>query len=511
MLNKFNKMEQTRSIFILKGVIVGLITGFLVSIFRLTIEKMTEYVQNFYIFSQSEPLWLILWGVISVVIALFVGYLIKGQPHITGSGIPQVEGMLEEEVHYRWFPVLWRKFVGGILSVGTGLFLGREGPSIQLGASVGQGLSNMYHSPKYEQKILISSGASAGLAAAFNAPIAAVLFIVEEIHHTFSPLIWLTSLVSAIIANFISLYIFGLQPVLYLGHMQDLPLKYYGLLMILGIILGVLGRLYQKNLLDLPKWFNKLPIPAAFYGIVPLVLVIPIGFYLPQLLGGGNQIILSLEENHFPLLLLLFLFLLRYIFSMISYGSNLPGGIFLPILSLGAILGALFGEFSISYLGVEEYYLKNFIIISMAGYFTAIGKAPLTAIILVTEMVGSINHLMPLGFVSLIAYIVVDLLGGHPIYESLLDRLVSHKKIANTNEKTTIEYPVTAESVLDGYAVRDFSWPKDTLLVAIRREQEDIIPHGDTILQMGDMLIILTDSQHAALVKKELRQKTLIK
>ncbi len=94
----------------------------------------------------------------------------------------------------------------------------------------------------------------------------------------------------------------------------------------------------------------------------------------------------------------------------------------------------------------------------MAGYFTAIGKAPLTAIILVTEMVGSINHLMPLGFVSLIAYIVVDLLGGHPIYESLLDRLVSHKKIANTNEKTTIEYPVTAESVLDGYAVRDFSW-----------------------------------------------------
>ncbi len=128
--------------------------------------------------------------------------------------------------------------------------------------------------------------------------------------------------------------------------MQDLPLKYYGLLMILGIILGVLGRLYQKNLLDLPKWFNKLPIPAAFYGIVPLVLVIPIGFYLPQLLGGGNQIILSLEENHFPLLLLLFLFLLRYIFSMISYGSNLPGGIFLPILSLGAILGTLWGIFN---------------------------------------------------------------------------------------------------------------------------------------------------------------------
>lgn len=511
MIKKLHKIDQTRLYFILKGGIVGIISGILVSIFRLTIEKMTEYVQDFYLFAQREPLWLIFWVILSVFVAIFVGYLIKAQPHISGSGIPQVEGVLQEEVHYRWFPVLWRKFIGGILSVGSGLFLGREGPSIQLGASVGQGLSSAYQSPKYEQKILISSGASAGLAAAFNAPIAAVLFIVEEIHHTFSPLICLTSLVSAIIANFISLYIFGLQPVLYLGHMYDLPLKHYGLLLIMGLLLGVLGRMYQKNLLDLPKWFNKLAIPSYFYGLVPFLLIIPIGFYFPHLLGGGNQIILSLEENGYSLYLLLLLFLLRYLFSMISYGSNLPGGIFLPILSLGAILGALFGLFSIEFLGLESYYLKNFIIVAMAGYFTAIGKAPLTAIILVTEMVGSINHLMPLGFVSLVAYIVVDSLGGHPIYESLLDRLVSYKKIANTNEKIVIEFPVTAESILDGMPIRDFVWPEETLLVTIQRNEQDILPHGDTILKMDDTLLILTDANHATAVRKELRKKTLIK
>ncbi|MDN6639657.1 MAG: ClC family H(+)/Cl(-) exchange transporter [Tetragenococcus sp.] len=511
MLKKLYTTDQTRLRFILKGGIVGIISGVLVSIFRLVIEKMTEYVQSFYLFAQEEPLWLIFWAILSIFIAIFVGYLIKAQPHISGSGIPQVEGLLQEEIHYRWFPVLWRKFVGGILSVGSGLFLGREGPSIQLGASVGQGLSNAYQSPKYEKKILISSGASAGLAAAFNAPIAAVLFIVEEVHHTFSPLIWLTSLVSAIIANFISLYVFGLEPILYLGHMEDLPLKYYGLLLIMGLFLGLLGRMYQKDLLNLPKWFNKLPIPSPFYGIVPFLLVIPIGFYFPHLLGGGNQIILNLEESDYSLYLLLLLFLLRYLFSMISYGSNLPGGIFLPILSLGAILGALFGVFSIQFLGLESYYLKNFIIVAMAGYFTAIGKAPLTAIILVTEMVGSINHLMPLGFVSLIAYIVVDSLRGHPIYESLLDRLVSFKKIANTNEKIVIEFLVTAESILDGMPVRDFVWPDETLLVTIRRNEEDILPHGDTILKMNDTLLILTDAGQAASVRKQLRKRTLIK
>lgn len=511
MLKKLHTTDQTRLYFILKGGIVGIISGVLVSIFRLTIEKMTEYVQHFYLFAQEKPLWLIFWAMLSIVVAIFIGYLIKAQPHISGSGVPQVEGLLQEEIHYRWFPVLLNKFVGGILAIGPGLFLGREGPSIQLGASVGQGLSSTYDSPKYEQKILISSGASAGLAAAFNAPIAAVLFIVEEVHHTFSPLIWSTSLVSSIIANFISLYIFGLQPVLYLGHMESLPLKYYGLLLILGVFLGVFGRMYQKNLLNLPKWFNKLPIPSPFYGLVPLLLVIPIGFYFPQLLGGGNQIILNLEENNHSLYLLLFLFLLRYFFSMISYGSNLPGGIFLPILSLGAILGALFGVFSIEYLGLESFYLKNFIIIAMAGYFTAIGKAPLTAIILVTEMVGSINHLMPLGFVALIAYIVVDSLGGHPIYESLLDRLVSFKKIADPNEKIVIEFPVTAESILDGMPVRDFVWPEETLLVSIRRNEQDILPHGDTILRMDDTLLILTDTDHATDVRRQLRKKTLIK
>ncbi|MGC2924827.1 chloride channel protein, partial [Enterococcus faecium] len=83
-------------------------------------------------------------------------------------------------------------------------------------------------SPSSEEKILISSGASSGLAAAFNAPIAGLLFVLEEIHHSFSPLVWLTSFASAITANFVSLYFFGLRPVLYLGVLPSLPLKYYG-------------------------------------------------------------------------------------------------------------------------------------------------------------------------------------------------------------------------------------------------------------------------------------------
>lgn len=233
----FKHVDKTQLYYILKGVLVGLLTGGIVSIFRLAIEKFGELTEQVYLHSQQEPLYLAFILAASIIIAIFVGFLIKSDPDIKGSGIPQVEGQLQGELTVSWFSVLWKKFIGGVLSVGSGLFLGREGPSIQLGAVVGEGTSQLLNSSSAEKKILISSGASAGLAA-FNAPIAGLLFVLEEIHHSFSPLVWLTSFTSAITANFVSLYFFGLKPVLSLGKIPSLPLKYYGFLIILGIILG---------------------------------------------------------------------------------------------------------------------------------------------------------------------------------------------------------------------------------------------------------------------------------
>jgi H+/Cl- antiporter ClcA len=502
--HEIHYLDTTRLAFIGKGILVGALVGIVVSLFRLAIERLSEAVVTIYHYLATNPVLLIPWTLLSIIIAIIVIYLVKSEPQIKGSGIPQVEGKLNGEINYPWFSVLWKKFIGGILSVGSGLFLGREGPSIQLGATVGQGLSQYFKAPKSEEKILISSGASAGLSAAFNAPIAGLLFILEEIHHSFSPLVWLTSFASVITANFVSLNFFGLKPVLYQGKISDLPLKYYGALVVLGILLGVLGRFYQWTLLSFPKWYGKLPIPADWHGLVPFLLVIPIGLFLPNFLGGGNQIILTLAETDIPFFFLIMLFLLRYCFSMISYGSGLPGGIFLPILTLGGLLGAIFGTLLAQTVGLDPIYIKNFVIVAMAGYFTAIGKAPLTAIILVTEMVGSINHLMPLGLVSLIAYIVVDGLGGHPIYESLLERM--HKQpLANIRgSKTVIEYPVTAESSFDGMAVRDFPWPENMLLVSIRRGENEILTRGDTIMKVGDALLILTDENSVSEVKKKI-------
>lgn len=504
----FRYIDKTKIQYIYRGVLVGALAGVVVSLFRLCIEELSRLVADFYRFSRSAPQWLFLWALLSVAIALLVGLLVKSDDDIKGSGIPQVEGQLNDQLTINWFSVLWKKFIGGILSVGMGLFLGREGPSIQLGASVGQGFSKLTKANHTEEKILISSGASAGLSAAFNAPIAGLLFVVEEVHHNFSPLVWLTSFASAVTANFVSLTFFGLEPVLYLGEIPSLPLDHYWLLLVLGVVLGVLGRFYQIVLLALAGWYRRIPLPQHFHGLIPFLLVIPIGYLFPDLLGGGNQIVLQLGQQ-LPLLgTLLGLLLLRFVFSMVSYGSSLPGGIFLPILTLGAVIGGIFGGLCVQLLGMDPIYVKDFVVIAMAGYFAVIGKAPLTAIILVTEMVGSLVHLMPLGVVALVAYIVVDSLGGDPIYESLLERLVKTKPKDLTGRKVSFEWPVTAESTLTGVMVRDFKWPKEMLLVSIRRGDHELLIHGDTVLQIGDTLTILTDAQHATAVREKISQRS---
>ncbi len=506
--HELKKLDNTKIVFIAKGLIVGVCAGVVVSFFRLFIEKLSQQIVSYYLLFREQPVWLIPWTLVSLLATFFIGKLIAGEPHIKGSGIPQVEGQLRGQLTINWFSVLWKKFVGGVLAIGSGLFLGREGPSIQLGALVGQGISEKMHQTTSEEKILVSSGASAGLSAAFNAPIAGLLFVLEEVHHSFSPLIWLTAFSAALAANFVSLNFFGLQPVLDIGEIQHLPLSYYWTLPVLGILLGVTGRFYQQVLLFLPKLYGKIPfLSPEYYGVVPFLCVIPIGLCLPHFLGGGHQIIFYLAETPLSVRVLLLLFLLRFVFSMVSYGANLPGGIFLPILSLGAILGTLYGVLLTQTVGLEPVFIKNFLIFAMAGYFAAIGKAPLTAIVLVTEMVGNLSHLMSIGVVVLVSYVIVDSLGGKPIYESLLERIVQPDYGNIAGKKTVVELPVAPSSLFDEQMVRDIAWPKEMLLTSIRRGENELLPHGDTVIHGGDVLVILTDEGIAQKVKLTLLEQ----
>ncbi len=488
---------------VFEGIIVGAATGVLILIYRLALEKAQELSLYLYSTLSQTPHFIPLWILALLAVGWLIGKLLKFEPMIGGSGIPQVEGMMQGKLTASWWKVILAKLIGGTLAVGAGLSLGREGPSVQLGASVGQGFGEICKRIKLEEKFLMTSGASAGLAAAFNAPLAGVMFALEEVHKNFSPLVLLSSLASALTANYVASGFFGLKPVLAYPNPQQLPLRDYLYILILGAIMGLLGVIFNKSILWTQSLYARIRIiPKEYRVIFPLLISVPLGLFLPQVLGGGHEIIVSLLAENQTLSFLLILLAAKFFFTMVSFGSGAPGGIFLPLLSIGGLIGGVYGLVLVQGFGADKSLLGTFVVLAMAGYFTAIVRAPITGIILITEMTGSFQYLLPLAIVSVTAYLVADLLGEKPIYESLLERLLlrndSSGKIGNRKHKTILEFCVCMGSILDSQRISDISWPKYSLLVAVRRGEHEIIPKGDTLIEPGDYLVVLTNEDQVA-------------
>ena len=431
----------------LQGVIIGLITGLIVGTFRWIIDHTMKFLFFIYPLMRQKPIYLVPYLLGTVIICLILAQIIKPVlNNITGSGVPQVEAVMLDENRMNWWSILWHKFVGGLLAICPGLFLGREGPCIQMGAMVGQAFGqNLFHANDEDLKRLQGCGIAAGLSAAFSAPLAGVFFLVEEITFSFDPKECLTALAAAMTSDLMTLCFFGTTPCLYLPLDRSLPLTSYWFVILMGGFLGLLAYLYQYCLLSLKPIYSKLTIiPKIYHSIIPLILVIPIGLWNAKLLGGSHDFISGLFEPTFMkniqtgmlslILLPLIWFIVRFIFSMISYGASVPGGIFMPILILGALLGVIFAVIMIHY-GIAPKRCYGIIIVtSMCAYFGAIEKAPFTALTLLTEMVGSVEQIFPMLVATFIAYFVLDLLGGKPIYEALRIQM-DFRKLTTTETK----------------------------------------------------------------------------
>lgn len=479
------------------SLLIGLTVGLVVSCFRWLIEYSLENWKQLYALARTSWLWLLVVLLLFGVITWLIGWIIKPEPHVKGSGIPEVELQLADKLTLtRPLSIVWRKFVAGVLAIGSGGFLGREGPSVQLGAALGQTLAEKLKLDQQNWRLFVSAGAASGLSAAFSAPLAGTMFVLEEVSHSFSVLLWLGSLSGALMADLVTEKVFGLTPVLKISYQQSMPLRYYWILIVLGLLLGLLGFLYQQITLQSSRFYLLFSrIPRQYHAIIMLVGVLPVAVWFPQIIGGGNSLIISLPSVNWGIGMLLVVFLLRFILSAVSFGSGVPGGIFLPILTLGAVIGALVGA-TFHALGLlPAVYIPNLIIFAMAGYFAGISKAPFTAIILITEMVGSLAHLMPLATVSLLAYVVIDLLGGAPIYESLAAKMHLNQQLTNlTGRLDQFKFIVSPVSNLTGKEVRQVAWPAGAILTRITRDEKQVVAKGDTVLRPKDQLTILVDS-----------------
>lgn len=433
MNNRLIEFDTKNFKLIYLAVIVGLIVGIISSIFRIILNYIEVFRTNLYANAGNSGImswvWPILFAIIGISISLFL--VKKYAPEASGSGVQEIEGTLDGIRPIRWKRVLPIKFFASLLSLGSGLLLGREGPTIQLGGNIGKMVKDVFKEPDNENNSLISSGAAAGLASAFNAPFAGIVFVIEEMHEHFKFNFYSVSaiIVASGTADFVVKALVNDNPVIQMTVFPSPKLSSLWMFIILGLLFSLIGYLYNKLLIGALDVFKKLSkVPTLILGSGIGLIIVFIGIFYPDMISGGYNTFTQVLDQSFTFYALIVLFIIRMLLSAFSYGTGSPGGIFAPMLVLGIILGMLFGSVMQYYFPTLVLHPGIFAVAGMAGIFAATVRAPLTGLMLAVEMTSNFELILPLIITTVTASVFTALLGNQPIYTTLLKRTLANSK-----------------------------------------------------------------------------------
>ncbi|VUT21836.1 H(+)/Cl(-) exchange transporter ClcA [Klebsiella pasteurii] len=429
--------DKTPLAVLLMAAVVGTLAGLV----GVAFEKSVNWVQNLRIGALVEVAdhWFLVWPLAFILSALLamVGYFLvrRFAPEAGGSGIPEIEGALEELRPVRWWRVLPVKFIGGMGTLGAGMVLGREGPMVQLGGNLGRMVVDVFRMRSPEARhTLLATGAAAGLSAAFNAPLAGILFIIEEMRPQFRyNLISIKAVFTGVIMATIVFRIFnGDKAVIEVGKLSNAPVNTLWLYLILGMIFGCIGPLFNTLVLrtqdvfqrihggNIKKWVLIGGLIGGSCGVLGLIQ--------PTASGGGFNLIPIAAAGNFSVGLLLFIFIARVITTLLCFSSGAPGGIFAPMLALGTLLGTAFGMAATPLFPAYHLDAGTFAIAGMGALLAASVRAPLTGIVLVLEMTDNYQLILPMIITCLGATLLAQFLGVKPLYSTILQRTLAKQK-----------------------------------------------------------------------------------
>ena len=412
--------EIARSKIILQAVMVGLISGLLVVFFKVSINKLFEFIQNFISqFDLSHKL--LIFPLITTLGGLISGVLVfKFAPETKGSGIPFVKMVMARMGNITRGRTIVVKFLAGVAGIGTGLSLGREGPSVQLGAGAGALVGKIFKMKGTDQGKLIAAGAGSAIGATFNAPIAGTIFVLEELVNKFSASLLFPVLVATVTASSVARHFLGNNPsftIPYITH--DLSFEGISVCIILGIVAGFLGVAFAKIIYKNNEFFEKMDkIPNWLKPAIAGFGIGVIGIFVPYVLGSGNLSVDLLLQHKLALSVVVLVFAVKFFVTPFCFGSGAAGGIFLPMLMLGSFLGYIVASiFNMFGFHVDVVVMA---MIGMGAFLASVARTPITAVVMVFEMTAGYTHILPIMLSAAIADLIAEKLNHRPIYASLI-------------------------------------------------------------------------------------------
>ena len=421
--------KESQRVFILT-LIIGAVCGLAAVAFHLAILRAEDLlINNAKAARGTGWAWLMiltpaLGGLLSGILLQYV------VPGARGSGIPQVK--IAYAVKGGRLPLrdAIGKFIIGVLQIGSGASLGREGPTVHICAGIASALGRTFALSQQNLKRLLPVGAAAGIAAAFNAPIAAVTFTIEEVVGDLDQTVLSGVIVAAAIAAAIERGILGEHPVFTVTENYGLhhasSLVFYA---VLGVAAALVSLLFTEFLLKLRGWFRNQSIipgfaqPAIGAGLTGVLAVIAIYFLQTGgVTGSGYETLSTALSGHLALRVMAILCLLKLAATVFSYSSGGAGGIFAPALFIGGMLGGSIGFLDVNLLGHSTDEIGAFALVGMGAVFAGIIRAPMTSVLIIFEMTGSYGLILPLMIANMTAYGLARRIRPIPIYEALLEQ-----------------------------------------------------------------------------------------
>jgi CIC family chloride channel protein len=412
------------------ALLVGLASGVVSALFMLALERANQIRGALIDWAHSQGIVGFLVLALACAVAAAAASLLvrRFSPNAAGSGIPHVEAVLNSQLPQAPFRILPIKFAGGVLAIGAGLALGREGPSVQMSATIGHLVGKVFRRDWPDCRVLLAAGAGAGLATAFNAPLAGGIFVLEELVRRFELRVSIAALGASATAISVSRIMLGDAPDFHLPALVPASAAVRPLFFVFGGFAGLAAVLYNVLLRHTLTMFDNAALPAeARAGLVGAAVGM-LAWFVPDLVGGGDAITQRALLGADALAMLPLVFLFRLGLGAISYAAGTPGGLFAPMLVLGAELGLFFGqvcELAFPGLHIQP---EGFAVVGMAAFFTGVVRAPLTGIVLVTEMTANVTMLLPMLGACAMAMLTPTLLRDPPIYDSLRERTILREK-----------------------------------------------------------------------------------
>lgn len=475
--------EIVRSKIIVQAILVGLISGMLVVGFKVSINSLFLTIQKFL---SAFPTWqkALIFPLITTLGGLISGFLVfKFAPETKGSGIPYVKMTMARMGNMTRIRSIVVKFFAGVAGIGTGLSLGREGPSVQLGAGAGALVGRLFKMSGTNQDKLIAAGAGSAIGATFNAPIAGTIFVLEELVQKFTPALLFPVLVATVSAASLARHFLGSNPSFDLPKLQGgITLENIPVCIILGLVAGLLGVLFSKVIFFNNKLFDKMSkIPNYVKPAIAGLAVGLIGLVIPYVLGSGNFSVDLLLQHKFSLGLVLIIFIAKFFVTPFCFGSGAAGGIFLPMLMLGSFLGYIVSTVCNSF----GFHTDPIVIaiLGMGAFLSAVARTPITAVVMVFEMTGGYSHILPIMLSAAIADLVAEKLNQKPIYASLI---VQNSKFGDAK--------ILSELKVQDYMHRDVKTltPTLTILEASKKIAEYKYKVYPVINESGKILGVVT-------------------